>query len=806
MMNVLWRTLGVGSAVVTATILTQACLARPVSKQEPTTKVNFTTDVRQQAVDKVDLLLAIDNSASMGDKQAILQAAIPDLVGRLLRPGCLDASGRPTGATADPTKPREAQCPAGEEPEFAPVTDLHVGIVSSSLGGMGGTTCPEQERSNDKGRLLARTKSGPSPEVGAGNFLAWFPDVPANANKPAPPRGIGDEKRFVKALQDLVVGVDQDGCGLEAQLESMHHFLVQPDPWDTIRLEAGKLPDGRDVTRASYAGLDETVLAQRKAFLRPDSLVVVILVSDEDDSAADPLSLDQTGWMFMDPTFSGGTPRSSDARTGKTAPRGTRACATNPNAPECTSCALAPSDPGCAENGGFYAADEDDMNVRFFHMKRRYGVDPQYPIRRYVQGLGSRRVPDREGEHAGGAYVGTAKCTNPLFAKNLPGSAREAIDRAPKVAGGKPLTDAQRLAAGLCDLEPGPRTPSLVYFAVLGGAPSTLLFDGAYGDNPKPKRAVDFVALLGKDPVAYDDSGADPHMLQSIGRRPGLPEPDAIGKNGPDVVHGREWDTRKQDLQYACTFPLEAPLAQPRDCSLAENARACDCDGSKAPPLCATSKGGREQVRAKAYPTIRQFAVAKGMGEQGIVASLCPLVDGAGKLFPEKLPDGRTPHPFYGYRPAVQQIVDRLKNSLANQCVPQLTRDAAGRVPCLVLEILASKGPESLCDRPDVGLERPDPLVLARFREELQKDPSSPADVGEHPVCAVTQIVKKPGETCAKDSTAGWCYVSNTESAQVVPQCPQAVVFSPAANPEVGARVRLQCIQQFGAGVAAANP
>jgi len=45
--------------------------------------------VKQQSIDKIDLLFAIDNSASMGDKQDLLALAIPVLVGRLLNPNCV---------------------------------------------------------------------------------------------------------------------------------------------------------------------------------------------------------------------------------------------------------------------------------------------------------------------------------------------------------------------------------------------------------------------------------------------------------------------------------------------------------------------------------------------------------------------------------------------------------------------------------------------------------------------------------------------------------------------------------------------
>ena len=88
----------VGKAfVATAVLLGTAgmgCLARPVSKGAPTTKVNFTSTVSQQAVDKVDLLFAIDNSQSMGDKQDILKDAVPDLIQGLLKPNCVTRETR----------------------------------------------------------------------------------------------------------------------------------------------------------------------------------------------------------------------------------------------------------------------------------------------------------------------------------------------------------------------------------------------------------------------------------------------------------------------------------------------------------------------------------------------------------------------------------------------------------------------------------------------------------------------------------------------------------------------------------------
>ena len=61
------------------------------------------TSAPPNVLSKVDLLFDIDNSASMGDKQQYLLEAVPEMVARLVTPRCLDASGNPTGANANPT-------------------------------------------------------------------------------------------------------------------------------------------------------------------------------------------------------------------------------------------------------------------------------------------------------------------------------------------------------------------------------------------------------------------------------------------------------------------------------------------------------------------------------------------------------------------------------------------------------------------------------------------------------------------------------------------------------------------------------
>jgi hypothetical protein len=63
-----------------------------------------------------------------------------------------------------------------------------------------------------------------------------------------------------------------------------------------------------------------------------------------------------------------------------------------------------------------------------------------------------------------------------------------------------------------------------------------------------------------------------------------------------------------------------------------------------------------KQYYAKAYPTIRELEVARLVGAQGIVGSLCPthLSDNASNS-----------DPLYGYRSIMTAVVNRLKPPLA---------------------------------------------------------------------------------------------------------------------------------------------
>ncbi|WP_394843566.1 hypothetical protein LZC95_41770 [Pendulispora brunnea] len=749
------------------------CLTRPVVHIDPTDNASFTKRVFSSAIDKIDLLFMIDNSASMGDKQEYLRAAIPDLLQRLVTPMCIDE--KDPKKVVGPSK-NDGQCPAGSKVEFPPVRDMHIGVVTSSLGKrLGNNDCdPASDGSNglslhkdDAGHLINRAGPSQVPIEGMkpSNFLAWFPKVEQNKDKSAGPGAVPVEsaKTLQEQFQDEVEGIGQLGCGIESQLESWYRFLIQPDPYERLELDGEK--------KATWVGVDTTILKQRRDFLRPDSLVAVIALSDENDSEIDVRSSSGNGYQFMDSNFG--------------LFRGTATCTTNPDDPNCKSCgrldpAARDADPNCRK--GLYVERNDwgqFIGVRHVHMKQKYGFDPQFPISRYVNGLRSPRVPDRTGEYPTvGNYVGDANCQNPLFAAVLP----DGSDVTP---------------ATLCNLPPGPRTKELVFYAHIGGVPANLLH---YDPNDLEKSRLsvgDWTKILGRDPEHYDYSGIDPHMIESYAPRPEVGHPETEEGNGSDPVHGREWITNTGernppvDRQFACTFDrvdLKTGSPSALDCTKAPDNQICDCPSNpntpraQVPPVC-DPQDVTKQIKAKAYPTIRELQLARLMENQGVVSSICPI-----HVRRETEDD-----PLFGYRPAVATIVDRLKDALLNQCLPRQLQIDEGQVACLVLEMLPKPGDASQCDNPAKGLKRPDPKAVKSFLEEEMKtwraagaERSGRPDPSTLPICEVIQL--PANVDCSKgEAKAGWCYVEGG-------RCGQAILFSKEGNPPSGALTSLQCI------------
>ncbi len=180
----------------------------------------------------VDMLWVIDNSNSMAEEQASLAANFPALIETLTHPPDADDDG---------------------EPDYPPLTDLRVGIVSTDMG-VGDTAgvigCPSG--SGDDGVMISRSRAGGACASVGTEGPPWLQFDGTN--------GDAFEADFA-----CLSALGTNGCGLEQQLEASLAAL----------------------TRHAAPG------GPHEGFLRPDSLVAVVYVTDEDDcSAADDAIFD----------------------------------------------------------------------------------------------------------------------------------------------------------------------------------------------------------------------------------------------------------------------------------------------------------------------------------------------------------------------------------------------------------------------------------------------------------------------------------------------------------------------------------
>jgi hypothetical protein len=260
------------------------CLERPLAAVIPVTQSGISEEVRNESVDKVDLLLVVDNSGSMRDNQANIMAQFGPLIDLLVNPPCISRMN-PMAA--------EHACMAGnadDVPKYPAVKDLHVGVVSSDLGTPGSTVpgCDDSDRGDDG--LLNPIRNGPALQ----SHLPWAPRRPNAETAPAGFRpmacnndpnqfpafitfcsnaadmscdvaGMNASTRLPATFADWFkcnAGLFVNGCGLESQLEGMWRGLVEKD----ARLAPGNT-------------------SPNAGFLRDDALLAIIQLTDEEDGS-----------------------------------------------------------------------------------------------------------------------------------------------------------------------------------------------------------------------------------------------------------------------------------------------------------------------------------------------------------------------------------------------------------------------------------------------------------------------------------------------------------------------------------------
>jgi hypothetical protein len=220
-------------ALAIVALLPAGCMDRDLTGMDPVVQSVTLLEVAQPPSGKVDILVVVDNSGSMAEEQGALALNFPGLIQELMNP---------------------------TDPEHNPVTDLNVGVVSTDLGSPGYRlqTCDRGRlgfEGGDDGCLLSSSSlagcSGPYP-----SFLHRGPDNEASF----PLDQMGTDFACMATL-------GTHGCGFEQQMKAARRALV-------------------DQTKPGGCN---------PGFLRPDSILAVLWVTDEEDcSVGDPRIMDES--------------------------------------------------------------------------------------------------------------------------------------------------------------------------------------------------------------------------------------------------------------------------------------------------------------------------------------------------------------------------------------------------------------------------------------------------------------------------------------------------------------------------------
>ncbi len=761
------------------------CLRRDIAESEPSTTNIYLSRLENDPVDKIDLLFVVDNSASMGDKQKILEAAVPQMLRRLVQPDCVTFDS--DGAVIDREKSTAPAVP-GDDPtcagdlvlEFNPINDIHIGVISSSLGGHGSSSCPTdpnveggRPENNDRALLMPKVRPGLVDPHGTG-FLVWHP---AEADDPAGTPVESNLAQLEENFRAHVVAAGETGCGFEAPLEAWYRFLVDPAPPLDVVQTKGK---------SASTGPDEAVLDQRAAFLRPDSLVGIVVLTDENDCSVmeggDVYPFAGYGWMLSE--YTNWLLESDETRPKENMrmASATAVCETNPNDACCFSCFLGETPKACddptaiasCESPGWprLTAEEDHANSRCANNRKRFGIDLLYPIKRYIDGLNSGLIKN---SHTGaevrnpllwGVNGELARRDGLVFFAGITGMPWQDIADAESLASDTKLSYLDSVELRESNVAVPGSTEMMDRWQLILGTPHQSALSSACSKDQD--------ATCGKPPAPP----LDPFMIESIAPREGTNPLTAISiTRSPawNPVNGHEQVSPDGgDLQYSCTFPLE-PYSAVRTCEQTDN--ACDCGNpSLDRPLCKVGAGETAtstQHFGKAYPGTRILEVLEGFGKNSIPASICP------KVHDSNLDD-------FGYNPAVAAIIERLATGLQGECLPRpLSLNDKGLVDCLVVE--ARKASDGKLDCTAEGRKGILPEYIDSIRAELVKSGwCTKAECAAASLCAIEQLTelehRAQREACLTSPVGseallepGYCYIDGNlqiGDASLVAQCP----------------------------------
>lgn len=207
------------------------------------------TPLAIRAIDKIDVLFVLDDSASMSDERAALAEQLPRMV-HVLASGDLDSDGTP---------------------EFAPPGDVQLGVVSTNLGG-----APEVDGCaglGDDGLLRRAVPGGgaycdPQPE----SFLRYDP--------------VREDIGELQGDFSCAAQVGTQGCGFEQPFEAALKAL-----WPGADSRVRFLGAEHETTTPGHGDGANAGFSRADGGSAPSLLVIVLLTDEDDCSVADPTLL-----------------------------------------------------------------------------------------------------------------------------------------------------------------------------------------------------------------------------------------------------------------------------------------------------------------------------------------------------------------------------------------------------------------------------------------------------------------------------------------------------------------------------------
>ena len=233
------------SSIGLVLVLALGCAAAP---EAPCTETTLETHVWGELRNAVDVLFVIDGSPSMDRQREVIHPMLARLVDILVTGDSEARTSRPGAGIRD----------------FTPPQSLHLAMMTSDGGGLGEVpTGPCGSRMGDDGLFVGACN---------GSFAARYLE-----------HYDGQDPTVVEDQLDCWTDEHGGTCGFEQPLEMMLKALASPD----------YVPLGGDYLSGTPAHGNQT--GENRDFLRYDSLLIVVFVSDEDDgSAADPTLFEPT--------------------------------------------------------------------------------------------------------------------------------------------------------------------------------------------------------------------------------------------------------------------------------------------------------------------------------------------------------------------------------------------------------------------------------------------------------------------------------------------------------------------------------